>query len=348
MVNTQFVNYLAYSKGSIVSYQGYWFIFIADHAPGSWDLRQVVQINPSLLNTSSSTNFNTLPDYNISRTLPLSKYKVIYHQNNDNIETIGNFIEDTQVYTPGESVTIKNYAGDYYTASGLYLYRFLGWSNIKGTGVVSSFEELSTSYFYVAVASVHTMLDHDVNLYAQWRKIPTITVTELGVVSLNLNEDLTQHRPDKLVIPEYFEGRRTKLIDSNIFNGSSIDEIILPASISTLYEDAFNGWLGHTIHFIDADVTTKYPALELMSGCFGNTPNLTSIILPYRWHRIDGISFPECTNKNIIIYIRNTSAFMADLFNAPDATLDELESMFANISNPSINYSRTIHWGWNN
>ena len=348
MVNTQFVDYLAYSKGSIVSYQGYWFIFIADHAPGSWNLTQVVQINPSLLNTSSSsTNFNTLPDYNISRTLPLSKYKVIYHQNNDNIETIGNFIEDTQVYAPGESVTIKNYAGSYYTASGLYLYRFLGWSNIKGTGVVSSFEELSTSYFYVAVASVHTMLDHDVNLYAQWQKIPTIIIDIEGILTLNTEAPETLN-PDKLIVPEYFEGKRVKIIGISAFSNSTIAEITLPASIIYILDNAFDNWQGHTLKFIDTQITIKYPGLSLSSGCFANTPNLINIILPYRWCGVFGVVFPAVAGKTMNIFVRNTFAFMQDLLSTPEATEETVEATFAAPANPAVNYDRTIYWGWNN
>lgn len=330
MAHTEFVEYLSYNTGDIVSYRNAVFIFVTNHAPGPWDGSQVVQVNQRVSHVSAG--FNTLPDYNLSSPLPAAKFRVLYDLNNDDFNLEGSIV-DNKVYLPGETAIILGYPYQGFSSDGLWVYTFNGWSLNKG---VSSGTNFTQGLKYVMSAT-------DLRLYAQWIKEPTVTVDANGTLML---KSAYKDRINTMIIPEYFGGSRIKIIGTNAFLNSSVSEIILPASITQVRSDAFNGWTGKSVRFIDADITNKYPLLRLSAGCFNNTPNLQHVILPYRWREATGVLFPVVQYKELSIYIRNTKDYMESLL-APDENPFDVEAFIAAPSNLSANYSRTIYWGYN-
>lgn len=330
MAHTEFVEYLSYNTGDLVTYRGVAFIFVTNHAPGPWDGSQVVQLNQRVSNISAG--FNTLPDYNLSSPLPDAKFRVLYDSNNDDFNLEG-VIEDNKVYLPGETAIILGFPYQSFSSDGLWVYTFNGWTLNKG---IDSGTNFTAGLPYVMAAT-------DLRLYAQWIKEPTVTVDADGKLMLKSEY---KDRITTMIIPEYFGGSRIKIIGTNAFLNSSIAQIILPASITDVEADAFNNWTGTTLRFTDADITFKYPLLRLSADCFKNTPNLRSIILPHRWREATGVLFPVVQYKELSIYIRNTKDYMESLL-APNEYPFDVEAFIAAPSDLSANYSRTIYWGYN-
>lgn len=332
MAHTEFVEYLSYNTGDLVSYRGVAFVFVTNHAPGPWDGSQVVQVNQRVSYTSA--DFNTLPDYNVSRPLNEPTYRVIYHLNNDDINLLERFIIDTNVYATGDIVQLQWCDEAYYSSDGTYAYTFLGWSFSKEVAFPRIIDRDVVTY---------EIKHRDVHFYAQWDKVPTFIVDDSGGILLKeeYRTSLTHFK-----IPEHIHGKRIITLRTNAFKNSSISEIILPASITEVEAGAFDNWVGTTLRFIDADITLKYPPLKLSEDCFKNTPNLRSIILPYRWQEADGVLFPVVQSKELSIYIRNTKDYMEELL-AGGAEPFDVEAHIAAPSNLILNYSRTVYWGYN-
>lgn len=328
MAYAVFSNFLSYDIGDTVTYEGYVYVFIVPHVPGGWDKTQVVQINPYVA-YQTVQDFNTLPDYNLSTPLAAPKYTVQYHINNDSMILPSTFAVDTVAYNVGEVAVVQGHSYQHFSEDGVWVYTFAGWSLGKNLGDTIN---------YVAGTEI-IITNHDVHLYAQWIKTPTINVDDTGTMTLN---PLYKDSLIKLIIPEYFGGSRIKIIGADAFLNSSIDEIVIPPSIIEIKSTAFYGWSGTTLRLVDAEVTTKYPALKLNADCFDNTPNLTEIIIPYRWREATGILFPAQFKDTLTIKIRNTKLFMEEQLSVADA-----EAYIADASDPDMNYERLIYWGYN-
>ena len=281
-------------------------------------------------------DFNSLPDYNASSPLGLPKYKIIYHVNNDEVSTFDSFPMDTQVYATGEIAIIQGYTPVRFSDDGIWAYEFAGWTLAKG---------YSEPVAHVS-GDEYIVTNHDLVLYAQWTKIATIFVDYEGTLSVKSSY---RDSISSMIIPEYFGGSRIKSIGTNAFFNASIDTIVLPMNIEHVKYHAFNGWTGTTLRFIDGEVTTKYPGLKLFAGCFANTPNLTSIILPYRWREATGNLFPEQADKSdtLNIYIRNTKDYIGTMLGLDEDAGDDIETYIADPENLDMNYSRNIYWGYN-
>lgn len=322
----------SYNVGDIVTYEGALYIFLYPHTPGSWNTSQVMAINPSVSYQTAVQDFNTIPNYNLSSPLPVARYRVNYHINNDDITITPP--TDNQTYLRGETAVCAGLSTTtyYYSFDGVWAYQWLGWSLNSTSNIVK----------YLAGHEI-TMDSIDINLYAVWSKTCILSVEPNGKViisSAHLNG------PDRLIIPEYIGPVRTHIIGKNTFTNSTIRDIIIPPSITDIEEYAFKGWRGSTIRFIDTDVTTKYPPLNLHGAVFEDTPNLIEIILPYRWRSwemdMSGKRlFPAQEKTNVFnIYIRNTQAFMSDLLNRV-----YVETYIASPDEPT--YTRKIYWGYN-
>jgi len=331
MAHQDFVEYLSYAIGDIVIYRNAAFVFVSPHTPGPWDGSQVVQLNQNFSYTS--LNFNTLPDYNLSRPLPPGKFRVNYHINNDDINLPDMFVNDNNVYLPGETAKVLWYPYTHYSQDGIWAYTFNGWGLTKG---MSSTIEYYENY-EINMSAV------DVNLYGRWTKVATINVSSVGMLTLKQEY---KDAFNKIIIPEYFGGVRIKKIGYEAFANSSINEIVIPPNIIQIDYNAFNYWTGSVIRFVDAAISTKYPGLTLASGCFTNTPNLVNIILPYRWiaagNNPNKIFIEQPKSDVFNIYIRNTKSHMNELLNTIDTELYITDN-----SNPSINYVRNVYWGYN-
>jgi hypothetical protein len=332
MAYTAFLNYLSYTIGDVVTYNGGTYVFTDVHTPGEWDASQVVQINN--ITTYGVSDFNTLPDYNVSSPLGAPKYKVVYNINNDDLVEFDGFPLDNEVYAPGATVAVEGYDFTRFSEDGVWAYEFSGWSLAKGLH-----EDIAYN-----PGDVYTFTNHDLILYASWSKVATISVDSAGRMTLNA---AYKDAIDTLYIPEYFGGSRIKIIGGQAFFESSINTVVIPPNIIQVEADAFEDWTGSTLRFVDSNVTTKYPALQLDSYCFDNTPGLSEIILPYRWRAATGKLFPVTPKTSTFkIKIRNTEAYMSDLLDTDEVGFD-VESYIADADNLGLNYSRIITWGYN-
>jgi len=331
MTYTEFVEYLPYITGQVVSYRGALFVFKVDHAPGPWDGSQVTPINVAV--PFSGAKFNTLPNYNLSSPLAIPKYRIIYHMNNDAI-TIEQPVVDTQVYASGAEAIVKNYTLKHISNDGIWCHTFIGWTLAKHTASEAEYTK----------DELCIIGDHDIHLYGVWSKEPTIEVSVTGEVAL-----LPEYRLllQTIYIPEYFGGVRLKTIVTNAFSDADLSEIVIPPNIHTIEEDAFKNCTCTSIRFIDSKVTLKYPGLKLLTGCFNNTPNLVSLTLPYRWTESTNRILQNDLNKVSVmnIYIRNTKEYMKELLQGALPDPFDVETFIADASVDT--YVRNIYWGYN-
>ena len=277
-----------------------------------------------------SQKFNTLPDYNLSRPLGKPKYKVIYEINNDDLINVDSFPRDTQVYENGEVAIIQGHIGEHFSANGMHCYTFSGWSTSKDSMWITYHE-----------GDQYIFKNKDLILYACWEKEDTVSVNAAG--SLSLKSDFKQRGIPIIRIPEYFYGIRIKELADQAFKDSDVSTVVIPANISIIGASAFMRWTGSTLHFVDSEVTIKYPALEIAEGAFNGARNLTNIILPYRWHIFYDTLFGGDNIRGILrIYIRNTKDFISDKNQIDPANID---TELAGVN--SGNYVREIYWGYN-
>lgn len=280
-------------------------------------------------------DFNTLPDYNKSRPIGPPKYKIKYLINNDDVATFDMFPVDTNVYATGETAIIQGYNPIRYSRSGIHTYKFTGWSLARGISQIIAHTP----------GDEYIVKNHDLTLYAQWSKIPTIQVDSTGAMTTATGH---VHNISVLTIPEFFGGARITKIGSNAFPSSDIDTIVVPPSITNIAVNAFAGWTGSTIRFIDNPVTFKYPGLTLEAGCFNSTPNLLNVLLPLRWRNATGVLFPDHGKSGVLtIYIRNTKLFMTAILDT-NVIGWNVEDHIAAPNNAVAGYTRVIHWGYNN
>lgn len=272
---------------------------------------------------------NTLPDYNTSRPLGDPKFKVVYHLNNDQITNINNFIIDNQVYCDGETVVARNYTLNHVSADGMTMFSFVGWAYTPSGYAIEVFPEQEM-----------TINSGDIALYAQWAETPTVVITNNGGLYIK-EEYLSQLR--HLSIPEYYRGKRITRIVEPGFSRSRITSIVIPASITHIDSKTFDGWMGTSVTFAEAEITNKYPGLTLGANLFKDTPNLTSILLPYRLIHFEAKVFPA-QNKFLSIFVRHRKEYMSLVTGCPSNTI---ESSLSDNDDDDEGYIRTIQWGYN-
>lgn len=272
---------------------------------------------------------NTLPDYNTSRPLGDPKFKVVYHINNDQISNIDHFIIDNQVYCDGETVVAKNYTLKHASADGMTMFSFVGWAYTSSSYAIEVFPEQEM-----------TINSGDIALYAQWAETPTVVITNNGGLSIKPEYCL---QLSHLIIPEYYRGKRITRIVKPGFSQSRITSIVIPASITHIDSGTFDGWMGMSVTFAEAEITDKYPGLTLGADLFKNTPNLTSILLPYRLIHFEAKVFPA-QNKFLSIFVRHRKEHMSLVTRYPS---DTIESILSDDNDNEEGYIRTIQWGYN-
>lgn len=273
---------------------------------------------------------NTLPDYNTSRPLGDPKFKVVYHINNDQIININQFVVDNQVYCDGETVVAKNYTLEHASADGMTMFSFVGWAYTSNSSYAID----------VFPGQEMTINSGDIVLYAQWEETPTVVITNNG--GLYIKEEY-RLRLSHLNIPEYYRGKRITRIVYPGFRQSRMSSIVIPASIVNIASYTFENWMGTSVTFAEAEITNKYPGLTLEANVFKDTPNLTSILLPYRLKYFVATVFPA-QNKSLSIFVRHRKEYMSLVTGFPS---DEIESILSDDNNAGERYIRTIQWGYN-
>jgi hypothetical protein len=269
--------------------------------------------------------------------LPVFKFRVHYHINNDQIVlssgTSTQFIQDTRAYLYNDTAIVKGWNIDLLSYDGATAYHFLGWTRNKSQVTEEAIQE-------GAILTIKS----DVHLYAKWSKVSTLTVSPLGEVSI---KDLYKPSLTHLVIPDMINNVPARSIASNFIldtdsvrakHADNLQTIILPRYLSEIKQQAFNGFKGTSIALPETQtVEGFYTGVTIRNAAFQSTPNLTSIILPLNVMTIEAGAFPAVANKNLIIYPRvlelNKPAGWANLWYAGD--------------NESIFYTVNVVWGYN-
>lgn len=232
--------------------------------------------------------------------LPVFKFRVHYHINNDDIVlstgTALSFVEDTQAYLYGEVATVMGWNIDLLSFNGNYAYTFVGWSRNKAQVTEAYIEEGAT-----------LEMISDVHLYANWTRTSVLSITSLGEVSIK-----DQYKPSLtyLAIPDTVNNIPVRKIASNFVmdsvaggtrNADNLDVIILPKYLDEIKMNAFKNFKGSAIHFYEGPGAQD---VAIRTNAFIDTPNLYSIIVPTNVMTIDYYGFPAVSNKPFTIYCR--------------------------------------------
>lgn len=240
--------------------------------------------------------------------IPTFKFKVNYYLNNSNINISDiDFTSDGKAYVYDEVATIQypnNEAENnvFPSIDGQKIYSFAGWTRVRITESITGLNGYTLAQLEAAPITV--TMHGDLNLYAFWTSINTLTCTPLGVVSITADA-----RPKlfNLIIPEVIGSVVAKTIKSNFITNPTAPNpdlltqgIYLPKTILDLQANAFDGFKGHTI-LLNQGLTT------IRENAFANTPSLFEIVIPDTVTTIEASAFPVVNvtgGKRLIIKTR--------------------------------------------
>lgn len=270
--------------------------------------------------------------HNNLKDLPVFKFRVHYHINNDEIVFSAGlkFTEDTRAYLYGDIATVKGWNIDMINYIGTQAYHFKGWARNKN--------EVMTT---LILAGAQLTMMSDVHLYAQWDVINTLAITAAGVVSI---KDTYKPSLTYLLVPDRINNIPVTEIKTdfilNTLNGNHANNlmtIILPKYLKHIQAGAFNGFQGTDIVLPETPITLTYPGISIDANAFMSTPNLREITLPLNVHQVAANAFPAVVNKNLIIRCRRLEV----------PTPDGWASSWYAGSNPAVNYTVEVVWGYN-
>jgi len=279
--------------------------------------------------------------------IPTFRFRINYYPDNNNLYVpAGNsFTNDTKVYLYDELATIQYPTAGFNTfaaLNGQFIYTFDGWTREHRAAGVTASNGYTVQQLGVA-GGIKVPMRADLNLYAFWQATPTLDITNLGLVSINVNA-----RPKlfNLIIPEVINSVIAKTIKSNFITdpaGPNPDlltqGIYLPKSILELQANAFDGFKGHTI-LLNQGLTT------IRAGAFANTPSLFEIVIPDTVTTIEAGAFPSVLGKRLIIKTRVLE------INKPDGWAGTIQAPTwhaGNVAgnNAATSYNVEIIWGYN-
>lgn len=283
--------------------------------------------------------------------LPVFKFRVYYHVNNDSI-ALGSgiqFVEDTRAYLYNDTATIKGWNIQLLSYDGVYAYQFRGWSRNK----------LQVTEAAIIPGATLTVLG-DIHLYAMWDRINTMNIDYTGTVTIK-----NAYLPSltTLIIPERINNIEVKTIASYFLHkdhsGSketlalNLDTIVLPKYLRTIQANAFKDFKGTTIILPETPVVPGvYDGITVEDSAFADTHNLNTIIIPTNVVTIHATAFPIIVDKVMLIYIRYLFQNKpAPVFDAPDnptvLSSGWHTEWYANTDLVTNNYQVNLIWGYN-
>jgi hypothetical protein len=261
--------------------------------------------------------------------LPVFKFKVNYNVNNADIVLNTAFVKDEKAYLYNEVATILDWNIDVLSYDGTKVYHFLGWGRNRNEVTVSPIQ-----------AGATMIMTADVNLYAQWEVINTLTITPAGEVAL---KDLYMGSLTYLIIPDTISGIPVRSIKSNFLMNLSggghainIQTIILPHFLTHIRSNAFNGFQGEHIILPETLISSTYPGITIEINAFTATPSLTNITIPLNVTHIAAGAFPVVNHKHLTIRCRRFQT------PTPDGWIN---GWYA--ASGGTNYTVEVVWGYN-
>lgn len=173
---------------------------------------------------------------------------------------------------------------------------------------------------YFNVKLVHCLFGFHLLLALNCNKIIAQTFGDFTYVVTNNEIKLTSYEAssDEVLIPSQINGVPVKIIGSQLFKNASLTNIILPSTLSTIADSAFEGCTNLQSIYISPGVThiggnaftrcEKLKTVTLPTGLtnvswamFSHCSALDNLILPSGLTKIDGFAFRNCVNLKTII-----------------------------------------------
>jgi hypothetical protein len=292
--------------------------------------------------------------------LPVFKFRVYYHINNSEIvlssDTLINFVSDSTAYLYGDTAVIKDWNTQLLSCDGTKVFRFTGWSKNKNEVTTDNFRPGSSVVMF-----------SDLHLYANWTEISTLSIDRLNG-TVYIKEEYI-HSLTTLIIPEYVNnipvttiptyflfgaernaGHLPNNTDGSVLNSTNyaerLQKIVLPKTIRYINEKAFSCFCGTSIIIPEIPLTPVYDGITIDVDAFEYTPNLNSIIIPANVTTIKGPIFNALANKMLTIYCRILERNVPGYY-SQNGIYRGWNSGWQGASNPAINYTVNVWWGYN-
>lgn len=278
----------------------------------------------------------------VEEQLPVFKYRVFYHINNDAIVFKGDtkFVEDLYMYDYEDTYTVKGWNIRLLSADGATAYTFNGWKRNANEVIADVIEP-----------GYEGTITEDIHYYADWLTESTLTCALDGTVYIKNDfiGSLTNLEIPSIVnnimvrsIPSNFLYKRdytTNPATVTVFGASVLESITLPPYLTEIQNAGFKGFLGTEIDLPETImdiVSNTYAGIRIETNAFQDTPNLIGIVLPTNVHTIQYNAFPPVSNKTLSIKCRLLKQ------NKPIYDPGEIET------EDPLTYVEGTDTGWNN
>jgi hypothetical protein len=273
--------------------------------------------------------------------IPTFQFRINYYADNNNlyIPEGYSFTKDLNVYLYEKPATIlypQPPLNEFASIDGQFIYTFNGWTRQQSSLGVTAANGYSLEQ--LQAAPIIVTMRGDLSLYAFWQATPTLTINNLGLVSIGAD---ARAKLFNLIIPEKIGSIIAKTIKSNFITDPAAPSpdlltqgIYLPKSILELQANAFNGFKGHTILLNQGLITIR-------AGAFAATPSLFEIVIPDTVLTIEAGSFPVVLGKRLVIKTRVLE------INKPAGWVDGWYAGNVVGNNAATSYNVEILWGYN-
>ena len=194
-------------------------------------------------------------------------------------------------------------------------YEFLGWFDAETGG--TQYED-------------NAVLESDITLYAQWKKIG-IDITNEGLV-YTVNEDGTSvtlagmeagNDATVLSVPETVEGYSVTAVGDDAFSGNKVlTQVVLPATVTEIGARAFYECISLT------DATLGEGTSNIGDAAFHKCGGLSDIVIPSKTKSIGSLAFAECSLDTVFakptvppVLPILSSGFGSDVFSGSEAAV---------------------------
>lgn len=168
------------------------------------------------------------------------------------------------------------------------------------------------------------------------------TFTELADGTYSVKAKDTSNLPDKVVVPDTYNGKAVTVIDYKAFDGASgITKVVIPSGVTTIGSTAFQNCTALTEISLPSGITT------IGDFAFFNCEALTGVDTPDTVNSIGELAFAWCTFTNIVIPLSVTTIGEQAFFGCSNLTINckapSQPSGWESNWNPD---NRPVNWGY--
>lgn len=142
------------------------------------------------------------------------------------------------------------------------------------------------------------------------------TFTELADGTYSVKAKDTSNLPNKVAIPDTYNGKAVTAIDYKAFDGASdITKVVIPSGVTTVGSTAFQNCMALTGITLPSGITT------IGDFAFFNCEALTGVAIPDTVNSIGELAFAWCTFTSIVIPLAVTTIGADAFFNCANLTI---------------------------